>query len=137
MGPSKPVTKNDLPAQPASMNNMEVMVGYILQVGVLLSGALIIAGTVWNWVIYHSLSAQFAISGKNYFGFLISSLHQLFTGAVQPHLLISLGIITLMLTPYIRVAASAVYFALVARNLKYTLFTLFVFTVLTYSLFLR
>jgi uncharacterized membrane protein len=42
-----------------------------------------------------------------------------------------------MFTPYLRVAASAVYFALVERNLKYTLFTLFVFAVLTYSLFLR
>jgi uncharacterized membrane protein len=42
-----------------------------------------------------------------------------------------------MFTPYVRVLASLFYFAVVARNWKYTLFTGFVLTVLTYSLFLR
>ena len=42
-----------------------------------------------------------------------------------------------MLTPYVRVAASMLYFGIAEHNWKYTLFTLFVFTVLTYSLFLR
>lgn len=120
-----------------SMNNMDVLVGYILLIGVLVSVGLIIAGTLWNWAITHSLTSQFTISGENYFGFLTSSFSQLFTGAIQPRLLISLGIATLMFTPYLRVGASAVYFAFVDRNLKYTLFTLFVFFVLTYSLFLR
>lgn len=124
-------------AEQKSMNNMDTLVGYILLVGVLISVGLIIAGTLWNWAITRHLAIQYSISGKNYFGFLVSSLHQLFTGAVQPRLLISLGIVTLMFTPYLRVAASVVYFAVVARNLKYTLFTLFVFSVLTYSLFLR
>ncbi len=119
------------------MNNMDVLVGYILLVGVLLSVLLIVAGTVWNWILTSHLSIQYTISGENYFGFLLSSLRQLFAGARQPRLLISLGIVTLMFTPYLRVAASMVYFAAVARNLKYTLFTLFVFAVLTYSLFLR
>lgn len=128
---------NENTAEQASMNNMDVLVGYILLIGVLVSVGLIIAGTLWNWLITHSLTTQFTISGENYFGFLISSLRQLFAGAIQPHLLISLGIVTLMFTPYLRVAASVVYFAFVARNLKYTLFTLFVFSVLTYSLFLR
>jgi uncharacterized membrane protein len=41
-----------------------------------------------------------------------------------------------MLTPYIRVLASLLYFAFVERNRKYTVFTGFVFAVLTYSLFL-
>ena len=124
-------------AEQKSMSGMDILVGYILFIGVLLSGLLIIAGTLWNWLLTHSLTTQFRISGENYFGFLTSSLHQAVTGPIQPHLLISLGIATLMFTPYLRVAASVVYFALVARNLKYTLFTLFVFTVLTYSLFLR
>jgi len=116
---------------------MNVLVGYILLIGVSISGLLIIAGTLWNWAVTRSLSSQFSISGENYFGFLVSSFHQLFTGAIEPGLLVKLGIVTLMFTPYLRVAASAVYFAFVARNLKYTLFTLFVFCVLTYSLFLR
>jgi len=120
-----------------SSSSMETLVGYILFIGVLVSGVLIIAGTLWNWIQTGSLSAQFSISGSNYFGFLLSSFRQLLNGAIQPHLLISLGIITLMFTPYLRVAASVVYFLFVAHNIKYTLFTLFVFCVLTYSLFLR
>jgi uncharacterized membrane protein len=124
-------------AEQTSMYNMDTLVGYILLIGVLLSVGLIIAGTLWNWVVAHSLTSLFTISGVNYFGFLTSNLHQLFIGAIRPQLLISLGIVTLMFTPYLRVAASVVYFAFVARNLKYSIFTLFVFTVLTYSLFLR
>jgi uncharacterized membrane protein len=105
--------------------------------GVVISSLLIIAGTAWNWAAYHSLTTHFSMSGENYFNFLVSGFQQLFSGAIQPSLLVKLGIITLLFTPYLRVAASAVYFAFVARNLKYTLFTLFVFSVLTYSLFLR
>jgi uncharacterized membrane protein len=40
-----------------------------------------------------------------------------------------------MLTPYVRVLASMLYFVLVERNVKYGLFTGFVLAVLTYSLF--
>ncbi len=124
-------------AEQKSMNNMDSLVGYILLVGVLISVGLIIAGTLWSWAITRHLTIHYSISGENYFGFLLSSLHQLFAGALQPRLLISLGIVTLMFTPYLRVAASVVYFAFVDHNLKYTLFTLFVFAVLTYSLCLR
>jgi uncharacterized membrane protein len=136
MRSSKQIQNSDLPETQQS-SSMNVLVGYILLVGVVLSSLLIVAGTVWNWAAYHSLSTKFTISGENYFGFLTASLHQLFTGAIQPGLLVRLGIVTLMFTPYLRVAASAIYFAVVAHNLKYTLFTLFVFSVLTYSLFLR
>ena len=44
---------------------------------------------------------------------------------------ISLGIAALLLTPYLRVLVSSGYFAFVERDLKYTLFTTFVFAVLT------
>jgi uncharacterized membrane protein len=42
-----------------------------------------------------------------------------------------------MLTPYLRVVASVVYFMAGLRNWKYAVFTGFVLAVLTYSLFLR
>ena len=122
---------------PQDTDKMNSLVGYILLVGVSLSALLIIAGSLWNWASTRSLTTRLTISGVNYFGFLISDFRQLFAGQIKPPLLISLGIAVLMATPYIRVGASAVYFALVAHNLKYTLFTLFVFAVLTYSLFLR
>jgi uncharacterized membrane protein len=44
-----------------------------------------------------------------------------------------MGIGVLMLTPFVRVLASVVYFAFVEHNWKYTLFTAFVLSVLTYS----
>jgi uncharacterized membrane protein len=57
--------------------------------------------------------------------------------APNPHCLISLGIAALMLTPYVRVLASLIFFAAVEHNGKYAAFTAFVLAVLTYSLFLR
>jgi uncharacterized membrane protein len=56
---------------------------------------------------------------------------------VRPRLLISLGIVALLLTPYLRVLASMLFFAVVEHNWKYTAFTAFVLIVLTYSLVLR
>ncbi len=52
-----------------------------------------------------------------------------------PYLLIYFGIYMLLLTPYFRVLASTFYFAFVERSLKHTLFSVFVFTLLTYILF--
>jgi len=46
---------------------------------------------------------------------------------------LGLGIVVLMLTPYVRVLASVLYFGLV-RNPKYLLITFFVLIVLTASL---
>ncbi len=127
----------ETPNGPKSIAGMNTLVGYILLIGVLTSAILIITGTLWNWILTHSLTLEYPILGKNYFEFLLSSLQQLFAGDLQPHVFISLGIIVLMLTPYLRVGASVVYFAAAAHNWKYTIFTLFVFSVLTYSLFLR
>jgi uncharacterized membrane protein len=48
----------------------------------------------------------------------------------------TLGITTLILSPYARVVVSVLYFAW-QRNIKYTLITIFVLTVLTISLALH
>jgi uncharacterized membrane protein len=116
---------------------METLVGYILQVGVLLSAALLAAGLVWHWAATGSLRLDYHIAGVSLFEFLRAELQQVLDGALRPRLLVSLGIATLLLTPYLRVAASFLYFAAVARDGKYTAFTGFVWAVLTYSLFLR
>lgn len=117
--------------------DMEVLVGYILQIGVLTSMTLIAIGMVWRWLNTGVLGLDYSIAGMNFFEFVWSDLQQVFLGAFRPRLLVNLGIAVLMLTPYVRVFASMVYFALAERNWKYTVFTAFVFTVLTYSLFLR
>ena len=116
---------------------MDALVGGILQNGVLLSLGLIIIGFGWRWYITGSPVVDYRISGMNLFEFVTEEVRLAATGAIRPHLLINLGIAVLMLTPFIRVAASVVYFMGVLRNWKYTLFTAVVLTVLTYSLFLR
>jgi len=116
---------------------METLVGYLLTIGVILSMALIVAGLIWQWLSLHNLQLNYTLSGVNLLGFAVSDFHQLVAGAIGPRLLLNSGIIVLLLTPYFRVLASMVYFAAVERNLKYTLFTGFVLTVLTYSLFLH
>jgi uncharacterized membrane protein len=116
---------------------MEIMVGYILQVGVLLSVALLAFGLAWHWLSTGQLSLDYTISGMNLFEFVLFDLQRVFTDTLRPRLFINLGIAVLMLTPYVRVFASMLYFAVAERNWKYTLFTAFVFSVLTYSLFMR
>ena len=116
---------------------MDTLVGYILQDGVLLSLGLIAAGLVWVWLRTGRLALNYNIVGMNLFEFVAEEVHLAVHGAVRPRLLVNLGIAVLMLTPFIRVAASVVYFMGVLRNWKYTFFTAVVLTVLTYSLFLR
>lgn len=116
---------------------MDVLIGYILLGGVLGSAALLVAGLIWRWIATGSLTLDYTISHMNFFEFLVADVRGLFGGTMRPRLLVSLGIAVLMLTPYVRVAASVVFFLLAERNWKYTLFTAFVLAVLTYSLFLR
>jgi len=73
----------------------------------------------------------------NLFEFLVKDIRQVADEDFRPRLLVNLGLAALMLTPYARVLASMLYFAFAEHNWKYTFFTGFVLSVLTYSLFLR
>ncbi len=117
--------------------DMESLVGYVLLTGVLLSVALLTAGFVWRWTRVGNLRFEHSIVGMNFFEFISSALRQMASQAFRPRLFLNMGIAVLMLTPFVRVLASVFYFALVEHNWKYTLFTGFVLSVLTYSLFLR
>ena len=116
---------------------MDVLVGYILLGGVLLSMTLIAAGLIWKYVQTGGLRFDYELAGMNLFQFVVSEVHLAVLREVRPRLLINMGIAVLMLTPFFRVLASAVYFLVVLKNWKYTVFTLFVLLVLTASLFLR
>ncbi len=117
--------------------DMELLIGYILLVGVLLSVALLAIGFIWRWERSGNLRFQHTIVGVNFFEFVLISLRQMGSHELRPRVMLNMGIAVLMLTPFVRVLASVFYFALVQRNWKYTLFTGFVLGVLTYSLFLR
>ena len=116
---------------------METLVGYILQVGVIVSALLLGVGLLWHWASTGSLRLKYSIGGMNLFEFATSELGRVADGSVRPRLLVSLGIVVLLMTPYLRVAASLLYFTLVAHDGKYAVFTGVVWTVLTYSLFLH
>lgn len=121
----------------AFQHKIEGLVGTILLVGVLLSCTLLLAGLLWRFFESGSFVFDYVLKGMNLFQFLTKELTLTIEGKFRARLLISLGIVTLLLTPYIRVLASMVYFAFVEKNLKYTLFTAFVLAVLSYTLFLR
>ena len=116
---------------------METLVGYILLIGVIATVILLSSGLLWHWLTTGSPRLDYTIAGMNLFEFAATELGRVADGMIRPRLLVSLGIVVLLLTPYLRVAASFLYFALVARDGKYAVFTGIVWSVLTYSLFLR
>jgi uncharacterized membrane protein len=122
---------------PAPRLSMDLLVGYVLQAGVLLSAALLIGGLLWRWYVTGRLGADYPLAGENLFRFAALDIRDMMAGRFRPRLLINTGVIVLLFTPFVRVAVSAAYFLLAERNLKYTVFTSFVLVVLTYSLFLR
>jgi uncharacterized membrane protein len=121
----------------AARSNIETVVGYILLGGVLLSVALIAGGLAWHWVTTGQLQFEYLVGKVDLARFITNDLQQLIIAPIHPRYLINLGIAVLILTPYVRILASVLYFAFVARNWKYTLFTASVLGVLTYSLFGR
>ena len=134
---SESTTDTSTRADVMSGFDIESLVGYVLLVGVLSSVALIVGGLAWHLARTGQLGIQYGIAGMNFFQFLGRDLAQLFSSELRPRVLVSLGIALLMLTPFVRVLASTVYFLLAERNWKYTVITGFVLAVLTYSLFLR
>jgi uncharacterized membrane protein len=117
--------------------DMELVVGGILLAGVTSSMVLLTAGLAWHWTRSGNTALDYSLAGTSIFEFVLSDVKALTPDGLRPRVLVNLAIAVLLLTPYVRVLASVLYFALVERNLKYTVFTAFVLLVLTYSLFLR
>jgi uncharacterized membrane protein len=117
--------------------DMDALVGTILSTGVIASVLLLSAGLLWQWIAFGNLGFDYTLPRENIVRFIAGEVTGTLRDGFGPVRLVNLGIIVLMLTPYVRVILSAVYFALVERNFKYTAITGFVGAVLTYSLFLR
>lgn len=116
---------------------MDAVVGYVLLGGVVASVALVTTGLLWHWIRTGHPTVDYEIPRMNLFEFAVLEIREVVRGAFRPRLLISLGFVTLLLTPYVRVLASLLMFSCVLRNWKYSVFTGFVLAALTYSLFLR
>ena len=118
---------------------LESIISYLLIIGVMTSVVLEIIGLVLYFEAYGNLQVSQApnvyINGGNFFVFIIERLQNLFVSE-NAVLFLTLGIIILILTPYVRAIASLVFFAW-EGNRKYVLITLFVLVVLTISLILH
>lgn len=116
---------------------MDVLVGYVLLGGVVSAMVLIAIGLIWHWAATGTLGLDYSMGGMNFFQFVVSDVETIIRTGFGPRRMINLGVAVLMLTPFVRVASSMLYFGVVEHNWKYTVFTGFVLAVLTYSLFLR
>ena len=118
---------------------LETIIGYLLIVGVIVSVILEVIGITLYYGTYGNvqLSQNQAvfISGKDFFAFIIYQTQHLL-GSENALLFMTLGLIILILTPYIRAITSVIYFAW-EKHFKYVLITMFVLVVLTLSLALH
>jgi len=121
-------------------SKLETLISYLLIAGVIVSLILETVGLILFCRFYGHLSIRLEdnsmfIQGQNFFSFLhgLFSQERLWSSGV---LLMTLGIATLMLTPYLRVIASALYFVW-KKDARYITITLFVLIALTVSLALH
>ena len=121
-------------------SRLETIISYLLIIGVALSIALEIAGIAIFYSSYPNLGVllddkTMFIQGQDFFRFL----YRLFAGESLQNtgvFLMTLGVAALILTPFVRVIASALYFAW-KRDTRYVLITAFVLVALTVSLALH
>lgn len=124
---------NSLPAQAIHQRHaafdMNAVIGWILQFGVIVSSAVICAG-----VILALARDQFAT--RNILAFP-HTLPDVWSGllALHPQAIIALGLLLLLATPVIRVTASIVAFGL-ERDRRYVVITTLVLLVLVMSFLL-
>ncbi len=127
------------PSLGSGESKLETIISYLLVIGVVVSVMLEVIGIALYYGSYGNLQISqdksFFISGQNFFAFVIDQTQHLF-GVQNALLFITLGLIILILTPYIRAVTSAIYFAW-EKHYKYFLITLFVIVVLTLSLALH
>jgi uncharacterized membrane protein len=116
---------------------MDALLGYLLLAGVSLSMTLIVIGLFWHYLRTGHLWLDHRLEGMNLFQFVTQEVRLIAQGAIRPRVLVDMGVVVLLFTPYARVVASMFYFMLAAKDMKYTVFTAIVLAVLTFSLFLR
>jgi uncharacterized membrane protein len=120
-------------------SKLETIVSYLLIIGVVTSVLLEATGIILFYRSYGNVQVSQAqsvfINGENFFVFVYRQIQNLFVSQ-NAVLFMTLGIIILILTPYIRAITSVIYFGW-EKNRNYVLITLFVLIVLTISLALH
>ena len=120
-------------------SRLETAISYLLISGVIVSLLLEVAGVILylrghgNLVISHD-QGVFIQGGMDFFSFICRFWGN-YAGNTAILLMIA-GIVVLILTPFVRIIVSAVYFGW-EKNWKYVFITLFVLLVITLSLTLH
>jgi uncharacterized membrane protein YfcA/uncharacterized membrane protein len=138
--PSSRQSKGDtLSAQPASQqtggqhtttaNNTNIVIGWILEGGVTVSAAVILFGLFLELLDPNKFAPQKLQSFPQTFGQVWAGLLVL-----RPQAVIALGLLLLIATPVVRVAASIVAFA-IERDRRFVVITLMVLVILLFSIF--
>ena len=115
---------------------MEDLIAALLRWGMLLSFGLVLTGLVLRMAFTHRLGLEKSLQGANVLHLLLRDVSRAGSHRACPSWLIRLGVSALLLTPFVRVAASCYYFASVERNWTHALLTLLTLLTLGYILFL-
>ena len=116
----------------AEQHPVERWTSHSLKAGVLVSGVVMIAGLVWYAV--RAFAAPLPLHNPT----IAQLLHDLLTGSLDPFTLMYIGLILLMLTPFLRVLTAVVGFAVQKdRTFVFVSLTVFFFLIaeLLYSLY--
>ena len=118
------------------VSSLSLGISWILRVGVTVSLALELAGVLLYYIQTGNqsldLSAAWQFKGGNFFDFAASTVKAI-GPSPSPLNIMSLGVMTLMLTPYVRVVAGVIYSG-VQEDWRYVGITLFVLAVITTGL---
>lgn len=119
-----------------SEDRFDRAIGYVLITGVVISLLVEAIGILLYYLSYRhfniSSERTLFIQGRNFFDFMIELFKGDYAGK-RAVFLMSVGVVILILTPYVRVLMSVLYFAW-EKNTKYIFITLFVLVLLTISL---
>jgi len=121
-------------------SKLETAISYLLIAGIAASLVLILTGIVFFFRSHGNLNISLGdssmyVHGKNFFNLIYELLVERYT-ADNAVFFITLGIVMMILTVYVRIIVSVVYFAW-HKDIKYTLLTGLVFIAITLSLALH
>ncbi len=118
-----------------SINNLEDLISRILTFGILSSIIFLLIGvSIYSIQTREiTLEEKWALKGENLFIVLNSIMSKFTSQSDLSYTFMAIGILLLILTQYIRVIISVIYFSIM-KDLKYVVITLIVLIILTLSM---
>ena len=111
--------------------DVEPLLSAILRHGTWLCFMLALGSVILEWGGTGGAAFGDRMHAKSLPALLVTNMRRVSSLVSWPRLLLDFSVAALLLTPYLRVLISLLYFAWVERNRRYTLLTVFVFALLT------